>query len=131
MHPLEMYYLNQAGRGLTVYSATLYLQRSHGIGNFFCSLYRWVRRLLLSRAKAVGRETLRTDGKILTEIAARKSTDYVNAEDIMSKHVTESVQNLISKLRGWATNTPGRLREVRRRGIPNLKDQACQKNNKK
>ena len=42
MHPLEVYYLNQAGRGLTtapgigpVYSAPLYLQRGHGIGNFF------------------------------------------------------------------------------------------------
>jgi hypothetical protein len=37
MHPLEIYYLNQAGRGLTpsevidpVYAAPLYLQRGHG-----------------------------------------------------------------------------------------------------
>ena len=40
MHQLEVYYLNQAGRGLTpeigpVYSATLYLHRGHGIGKFF------------------------------------------------------------------------------------------------
>jgi len=40
IHPLEVYYLNQAGRGLTtpeigpVYSATLNLQRGHGMGNF-------------------------------------------------------------------------------------------------
>ena len=41
MHPLEVYYLNQKVRGLThsrwiglVYSAPLYVQRGHAIGNF-------------------------------------------------------------------------------------------------
>jgi len=103
MHPLEVYYLNQAGRGLTtpgigpVYSDPLYLQRGYGIGNFFGSLFRWVRPLLWSGAKAVGRQTLRTGGKILTDIAAR---DDVSDGDIVSKHVTDSAQNLISKLRG-------------------------------
>jgi len=100
-----MYYLNQAGRGLTtprigpVYSAPLYLQRGHGIGNFFGSLFRWVSQLLWSGAKAMGRETLRTGGKILTDIAERKPTDPTTAGDILSKDVTESAQNLISKLR--------------------------------
>ena len=52
MHTLEVYYFNQAGRGLThsgalspVYLALLYLQRGHGIGNSFGSLFRWVRHL--------------------------------------------------------------------------------------
>jgi len=45
----------------------------------------------------VGRETLRTGGKILYAIAER---DDVSAGDIVYKHVTESAQNLISKLRG-------------------------------
>jgi len=49
----------------------------------------------------VGRETLLTGGKILTVIAARKSTDDGTcAGDIVSKHVTESAKNLISKLQG-------------------------------
>jgi len=106
MHPLEVYYLNQAGRGLTtpgigpVYSAPLYLKRGHGIGNFFGSLFRWVRPLLWSGTKAVGRETLRTGGKILADIAERSPTDTTTAGDIVSKHVTESAQKLISKLRG-------------------------------
>jgi len=61
MHPLEVYYLNQAGRGLPpaigpVYSAPLLLQL-----------------ILWSGAKAVGRETLRTGGKILTDIAEHRS----------------------------------------------------------
>jgi len=127
MHPLEVYYLNQTGSGLTtpgigpVYSPPLYLQRGHEIGKFFGNLFRWVRPLLWSRAKALGRETLRTGGKILTDIAAR---DDVNAGDIVSKHVTEYAQNLISKLRVVGANAPTvRLWEVRRRRrrVPSLK----------
>ena len=105
MHPIEVFYLIQADRGHTpgigtVHSAPHYFQRGHGIGNFFGSLFRWVRPLLWSVAKAVDRETLPTGGKILTDIAARKSSNDVSAGDIMSKRVTESAQNLISKLRG-------------------------------
>ena len=54
----------------------------------------------MERAKAAGRETLRTGGKIVTYIAERKTTDDVSAGDILSHHVTESGQNMISKLRG-------------------------------
>jgi len=100
MHPLETYYLNQAGRGLPsapgigrIYSAPLYFQRGHGNGNFLGTLFRFVRTLLWT----VGR----TGGKIITDIAKNKSPD-VSAEDI-SKHVgdavTESTRHLIGKLR--------------------------------
>jgi hypothetical protein len=41
---------------------------------------------------------LRTGGKILTDIAENKSPE-VSPKDIMSKHVTESVENLICNLR--------------------------------
>jgi len=58
-------------------------------------LYRFVRPLLWT----VGR----TCGKIITEIVKNKSPD-VTAEDIISKHVgdtvTESTRHLIGKLRG-------------------------------
>jgi len=106
MHPLEVYYLNQVGRGLTtlgigpVYPAPLYLQRGHGIGNFFGSLLRWVRPLLLSGIKELGSETLRTSGKILTDIAERSPTDTTSAGDKVSKHVNECAQKLISTLWG-------------------------------
>jgi len=101
-----VYYLNQAGRELTtpgigtVYSAPLYLQRGHGISNFFCSLFRWIPSLHRSEAKAVGRETLRPGGKILTDIESRKSSINVSAVDRVSKHLTKTAQNFISKLRG-------------------------------
>jgi len=50
----------------------------------------------------VGSETLRTVGKILTDIVERKATDVdaPSAGDIVSKHEIESAQNLISKVRG-------------------------------
>jgi hypothetical protein len=50
-------------------------------------------------AKAVVRQMLRTGGKILTDIAENRSPE-VSPKDIVSKHVTESVQNLIGNLRG-------------------------------
>ena len=48
------------------------------------------------------RNTLRTGGKILNNIAARNSTDRYapNPGDIVSKHVIAPTQNLISKFRG-------------------------------
>jgi len=66
---------------------------------FFGSLFLWVLPLQWRRAKGVGRETLRTGGKILTDIGENKSTE-VSPKDIVSKHVTESVQNLLGNLRG-------------------------------
>jgi hypothetical protein len=112
IHPLEVYDLNEADRGRAsppgigpVYTAPLYLQRRHGIGNLFGSLFRWVRPLLWTWAKAVGRETLRTGGKILTDIAENKSHD-VSAGDIVSKYVTESAQKLFGTLRGRGRKRP-------------------------
>ena len=102
MHPLETYYLNQAGRGLPsapwigpIYSAPLYLQGGHGIGNSLGTLFRFVRPLLWN----VGR----TVGKFISDIAQNKSSD-VRAEDIISKHVgdavIESSHRLITRLHG-------------------------------
>jgi len=90
-----------------IYYALHYQQRGFGIGNSFCSLFRWVRTILWSGSKAVGSETLRTSRKILTDISKYTSSDvsagvivskYVG--DVMSKHATESTQRLINKLRG-------------------------------
>jgi len=78
-----------------IYSAPLYLQRGHGIGSFFCTLYRFVRPHLWT----VGQ----TAGKIITDIAKNKTSD-VSVKDIISKHVgdvvTESTRHLVIKLRG-------------------------------
>ena len=78
-HPLESYYLNQAGCVLSptpeigpIPSAPLYLQRGRGIGNFFGSFFRLFWPIFWSVAKAVGRVTSRTGGKILTHIVENK-----------------------------------------------------------
>ena len=54
----------------------------------------------------MGRETLRTGAKILRVIAENKSPE-LSHKDIVSKHVTESVQNLIGNLRGGGRKRAG------------------------
>jgi len=54
-------------------------------------------------ATVVSREALHKGVKILTDIAENKSPE-LNPKDILSKHETESVQNLIVNLRGGRRN---------------------------
>jgi hypothetical protein len=95
------YYLVQAGRGsllgdrTCLFCTTLPSTRTWDRG-FLSNLFRLVRPLLWSGIKAVGRESLRTGSKILTDIADTES----KPRDIIAKHVGESAQNLIQKLRG-------------------------------
>ena len=99
MDPLVQYYLHQAGRGYSggkggigsIYSVPITNQRGYGIGSFFAGLWRMVKPILWSGAKTVGRETLRTGGKILTDMA-----DGTPAGVIVAKHARE----LIGKLKG-------------------------------
>jgi hypothetical protein len=110
MHPLIAYYRKQAGRGREdigpIYSIPPFVQRGHGIGSVLTGLFRTLRPILWSGAKtmgketlkALGREALRTGGKILTDIAEK--TPQTETRDIISKHVTDSTQNIIKKLRG-------------------------------
>jgi len=116
MQPLETYYLKEACRGLSsapgigpIYSAPLYLQRGHGIGNFFGILFRFVRPLLWT--------VCRKGGKIVTDNAKNNSPD-VSAEDTISKHVGDAVihptHRLIIKLCGRGLKRV--RRETKRRG---------------
>jgi len=73
MHPLQSYYLDQAGRVFSpipgigrIYSAPLYLQRGHRIGNILETLpFRATSPVDLSRM----------GGKIITNIAKNNSPD--------------------------------------------------------
>ena len=79
------------------------LQRGHGIGSFLSGLFRAVRPVLWSGAKdfgkatlkALGKLALRTGGKILMGIADNPT---VSAHDIISKNLTESLQNLTGNM---------------------------------
>jgi len=109
MDPLVRYYLHQAGHGAagsrgkhddigSIYAAPHFLQRGYGIGSFLAELWRMVRPVLWSGAKTVERQTLRTGGDILRDIA--RSTNDENPRDIISRRLNETAQNLIGKLRG-------------------------------
>jgi hypothetical protein len=103
--PLVRYYLQQAGRGGLqngiehMYTVSPFLQRGSGIGSFLSGLFRMVRPVLWSDAKAVEREALRTSGNILTDIAANTSPD-IRPGGIVHKRLGETAQTLIQKLRG-------------------------------
>ena len=63
-------------------------------------------------AKFLGREALRTDGKILSEIADNPQTSY---QDIISKNVQETFQNLSSKMTGRGRKRKRRGSRIRRK----------------
>ena len=102
--PLVQYYLHQAGRwshsGIgPFYSVPPFVQRVHGISSFLSVLFRLFLPVLWNGVKAAERETLRTGGKILMDLADNTSGD-VKPCQIIAKHVSDSAQNLIQKLRG-------------------------------
>ena len=116
---LVQYYLHQAGRGSRggigpIYSVPPVLQRGHGLGSFLSGLFRLVRPVLWSGMKAVGRETLRTGGRILSDLADNTAGD-VKPRHIIAKHVGDSAQTLIEKLRGKGRKRPAAPRS---RGLP-------------
>ena len=112
MNPLTKYYIIQAGGGKgevgPVYSVPPFIQRGHGVGDVLGSIFRSVRYVApyffsgfksagKDAVKFLGREALRTGGKILSEIADNPQTHY---QDIISKNVQETFQNLSSKMTG-------------------------------
>ena len=107
MNPLTRYYIHQAGGGGSgggvgpIYSVPPFVQRGHGLGSLLGGLFRSVRPLFFSglrtAGKALGREALRTGGKILTDIADNPDTGI---KEIISKHVQSTVQNLGTKMTG-------------------------------
>jgi len=114
MTPLGHYYVRQAGgeRGDSgigpIYSVQPFVQRGHGIGSFLQGLWRTVRPVLWSGIKYLGREAFRTGGKIITDIADNPA--QIGVRDILSKHVSESTQNIIKNLRGGGSGARKRKR---------------------
>ena len=81
-----------------IYSVPPFVQRGHGIGSFLRGIWRTVRPVIWSNVKSLGRKALHTGGKIMTNIVDNLAQTRVR--DIVSKHVSESAQNIINKLRG-------------------------------
>jgi len=125
MDPLVLYYRRQAGLRHNdigpIYSVQPFVQRGHGVGSVLTGLYRTLRPNLWSSAKSVGKETLkalgrealRTGTNIIKDVAENPPTQTT---DIISRHVADSTQNTIKKLRGCGRNPAGRKRKLRERG---------------
>ena len=86
MNPLTRYYIHQAGGG----------GGGGGVGPIY-SVPPLFFSGLRTAGKALGREALRTGGKILTDIADNPETGI---KEIISKHVQSTVQNLGTKMTG-------------------------------
>ena len=120
---LTRYYINQAGGGGGVgpiYSIPTFVQRGHGLGDILGGLFRSIKPFFFSgirttgkeAAKALGREALRTGGRILSDIADNPQVGYRN---IISNHVQDSFQNLSARMTGR-----GRKRKRNRRSTSHI-----------
>ena len=77
----------------------------HGLGDILGGLIRTIKPFFFSdlrttgkeAAKGLGREALRTGGRILSDIADNPQTEY---KDIISKHVQDTFQNLSTTMMG-------------------------------
>ena len=73
-----------------------------------------VRPVLWNGAKTVGRETLRTGGDILSDIA--RSSGDEKPRDIISRRLKETAENLIGKLRGRGRKRNAGVAKRRQKG---------------
>ena len=88
MNPIVRYYLHQAGRGYgstvigPIYSIPQFVQRGHGIGNVLTGFWSWIKPILWSGAKTLGRESVRTGGNILSDLAQNTNSNVTPREMI-------------------------------------------------
>ena len=79
-----------------VYRASFRVQRGNGIGSFFRWLFRFVKTLLYSGAKSVGKESLKTGSNILTDILNKQPEEPVG--DTFKTRFGEAKDNLEQKI---------------------------------
>jgi hypothetical protein len=94
------YYMNQSGGGGDigdVYRASFRTQRGNGIGSFFRGLFRFVKPLLYSGAKAVGKEALKTCSNILTDMLDKEPNQPMKT--IFKSRFGEAKDNLEQKIK--------------------------------
>jgi hypothetical protein len=94
------YYVGQSGGGSKIgplYKASFRVQRGNGLGSFFRGLFRFVKHLLYSGAKAVGREAISTGSNILTDMLNKDPEQPVGT--IFKKRFSEAKGNLQQKIK--------------------------------
>jgi len=73
------------------------MQKGNGIGSFFRGLFRFVKPLLYSGSKAVGREALKTGSNIITDILNKEPEQPVG--NILKTRLSEAKCNLEDKIK--------------------------------
>jgi hypothetical protein len=98
MHRYTRYYINQSGGGEIgpVHKASFRMQRGHGIGSFFKGLFRFVKPLFYSGAKA-GKEALKTGSNILTDLLNKEPDQQIG--QILKSRFDEEKDTLEHKIK--------------------------------
>ena len=99
MDQYTQYYINHSGGGDIgpVYRASFRVQRGNGIGSFFRGLFRFVKPLLYSGAKAIGKEALKTGSNIFTDILNKQEDQQFG--DILKSRFGEAKGNLKQRIK--------------------------------
>jgi hypothetical protein len=111
------YYVNQSGGGGEigpVYRASFRMQRGNGIGSFFRGLFRFVKPLLYSGTKAVGKEALKTGSNVITDNLNKETEQPVG--NIFKNRFGETKDNLEQKIKNMTRSGLGlkRKRKVKK-----------------
>jgi len=94
------YYVNQSGGGGEVgpvYRARFRVQTGNGIGSFFRGPFRFVKPLLYSGAKAVGKEALKTGSNIIPDMLNKEPKQPLS--DNFKHRFIEAKDNLEQKIK--------------------------------
>ena len=105
------YYVNQSGGGDIgpVYRASFRMQRGNGIGSFFRGLFRFVKPLLYSGAKAVGKEALKTGSNVITYILIKETEQPMG--NIFKSRFSEAKGNFEDKIKKMTGSVLGLKRK--------------------
>jgi hypothetical protein len=80
-----------------LFKDTFRVQRGNGIGSFFRGLFRFVKPLLYSGARAVGKEALKTGSNIITDTLTKEPEQPVG--NIFKNRFVEAKDNLEQKIK--------------------------------
>lgn len=110
------YYDEQAGNGISEYFRGVRVQRGHGFGSALKGLWRMIRPIFVSGAKAVRNEALRTGAHVLGDIAAGH-----NVKSSLKAHSEQGLKNLAekakNKLESVQSGSGKRKRVSRKRNV--------------
>jgi len=106
-----------------VYRASFRVQRGNGIGSFFRGLLRFVKPLLYSGAKAVGKEALKTGSSIIPNMINRELEEpvcvsfknrFIEAKNLEQKikNMTGAGLSLKRKRKSKKSQSPSKRRNV-------------------